>query len=51
MGLSFKKNELLKKSVLYRGSTLWNNTSPLDRNIATFLQMLIEKRSQNQIAS
>ena len=33
----FPNNELFKKSVLYRGSTIWNDTNPLDRNIATFL--------------
>ena len=37
LDVPFPNNELFKKSVLYRGSTLWNDTNPLDRNIATFL--------------
>ena len=36
LDVPFPNNELLKKSVLYRGSTFWNDTNPLDRNIATF---------------
>ena len=42
LDVPFPNNELLKKSVLYRGSTLWNDTNPLDRNIATFHSYIIK---------
>ena len=47
LDVPFPNNELFKKSVLYRGSTLWNDTNPLDRNIATFLsyKTKLKKRS------
>ena len=42
LDVPFPNNELLQKSVLSRGSTLWNDTNSLDRNIATFLSYKIK---------
>ena len=45
----FQNNELFKKSVLFRGSSLWNTLIPEERNIPTFdsfKTMLKEKLDQ-----
>ena len=49
LDVPFPNNEIFKKSVLYRGSTLWNNTSRLDRNIATFYSYKIKLKQNLKI--
>ena len=49
LDVPFPNNELFKESVLYRGSTLWNNTSPLDCNIATFHSCKIKLKQNLKI--
>ena len=36
LNIPFRNNETFRKSVIFRGATLWNNLTPVERDIPTF---------------